>query len=102
MQLKKYLIIFSVLLAGCGGLPPKPSINLCQLDIPDGYGICNKTASINTLAQLEAIVKAPRVSASTHIPIAEMDKYEAVSQADWQAIQNYINALVAAVQKTCN
>lgn len=99
MQLNKYLIIGSVFLASCGGLPPKPSINLCQIDYPDGYGICNQTASIVTLQQLNVIVANPRVAASTHLPIAGMDKYECVSQADWKQIQDYINALVQAAQK---
>lgn len=99
MQLKKLAIIGSVFLASCGGLPPKPSINLCQIDYPYGYGICNQTANIVTIQQLNAIVANPRGLASTHLPIAGMDKYECVSQADWKQVQDYINALVQAAQK---
>lgn len=82
-HLKRFLAISSLFLAGCGGLPNKPTINLCIIDYASQQLSCTTTG-------------ANPVSA--RIPLASADKYTCVSPDDWAAIQNYMNALVQQLQ----
>lgn len=93
---KALLIAFSLsctLLPGCI-IPSKPVVTLCDIDYPDGFGICNQTA-LNFKFKTNELIKFN----STHIELPAMDKYTCFSPDDWKLELDYVHALEQYAQQ---
>lgn len=98
-QLTWLTIAFSALalvaLSGCAGLPPKPNVNLCTIDVPRAQLICAPTMKLTKpeQAQFETIVSYVEMNATKKIPLTEADKFIAFSPDDWQLVVIYMKTL---------
>lgn len=108
MRLKTLAIISSLALASCAGLPPKPSVELCVIDIGASVAYCNMTngEKITKVDQLkyQAVVSSI-VNSPNRIdkPIKELHKYISFSPMDWGRVVQYMHSLEYwASQKHCH
>lgn len=83
MLLKKLVIASGVAsLLGCAsGLPKPPDINLYIHNQPKAVALCTKTAGGSCSA----------------LPISQTHKFYMVSPPAWEAMQNYIDALIRQI-----
>jgi hypothetical protein len=83
----RLLILLATLSSlGCVGIPPKPSVNLCLLDVPANEASCGRTGTNDPIQR---------------VPLAAMDKATAFSPADWELIKNYIDEMEDYVRHRC-
>lgn len=104
MRLSKFLKTFNpllcLLLSSCaqlaGNVPTKPVVDLCILDYVHGYGICNSTGGMQTVADLRYRKLAAQLNSSiNHIPLDQMNKDVCFSPPHWELIQNYLDEWVS-------
>lgn len=83
------LLICSGALIGCGGVPQRPDLDVCVLNVPASICICQ-------VKHANGVTDTQR-----HEPLAFCDKATAFTPKEWEKVQNYLDALVQYAKNHC-
>ncbi len=105
MRLPRALLII-FLISGCASIPKAPSVELGVIDYPNGEVIVNMTGNKSLqaiksvdMATYRAVARA--ILAGGRVPLASYDRAICFKPTYWQAVQDYMNALVRYLQNHC-
>jgi hypothetical protein len=95
MRLKLFLMTSSLILSGCGGMPPKPALEICFPQIIEplekSYCLCGMTEGEEK--NLTELAKKP---------LKYCDKATAFPPQSWEKAKNYIDKLENYAKTHCS
>jgi len=101
VRLKTLLIIGSLLLTACPGVPPKPEVEIGVLDVPAQEIIVGHASAKNF--DRSALVNYGYIHHQMTVrkPIMEYDKAVCARPPEWVKIRDYIDALERFIEMQC-
>jgi len=100
---KSLSVAFSLILVGCGSLPPRPNVALCTMDWPRQQSICYMTGeTVNDVHDLAPeVIRARLAGDGVKIPLAYMDRAIMFAPKDWQTVSDYLKKLREVAERQC-
>jgi hypothetical protein len=90
------VIVSSALAAACAGLPDRPAVDLCTIDLPRAQLICSPTGDVKSVddATYSKIVRmVENHPQRKRIPLERSDRYICFAPDDWQKVSVYMKSL---------
>jgi hypothetical protein len=102
-RLLRTLLATAFSLCACAGVPEKPDVEICSIDIGSNIGRCARTKQVQTVedAEYHALLRRTEMTAVRHIPLSQMDKFLAFSPDDWAKVAIYMKVLREHAEQSC-
>jgi hypothetical protein len=101
------LLTILLLTSSCNQVPPKPSVELCILDVANMSALCGNTSAVGittseeaTYNRLYSLVKTAQNA--TKQPLMYVEHGVALKPMQWGILQNYIHELELAAKTKCS
>lgn len=97
---KLFLTSLTVFSFGCASLPPKPTGDICLIDLPRSQLVCaplGGASSVDQVFSKQFVI----MNATTTIPLDQADKYISFSPDTWGNVHVYIKKLEDFAQNRC-
>jgi hypothetical protein len=102
LQTTYLAIVSSALTVACAGLPSRPAVDLCTIDLPRNQLICSPTGDVKSVddATYAKIVRmVENHPQRKRIPLERSDRYICFAPDDWQKVSVYMKSLREYAQK---